>query len=193
MLKITLQILLISLFLLISTCTNIDAATSTVAPSYHQPEPPEQRNITSSFNATRCRGIADISSKSPPLFQVRENGEWECTYLLEYPETGHSPSLFIQIRGVHADRWSSFRLKLNFGSLLSRQVLGGRAAAIIYTLIGDQSPLRELDVTLALGREFDISFGGVSLRYKKEAFDTSRYNLFGGNSLEHTNPQNSKP
>ncbi|MDQ1184611.1 DUF6030 family protein [Agrobacterium larrymoorei] len=144
-------------------------------------EPPE---LKSSFNAARCRGIADISSKTQPLFQLKENGEWECTYLVEYHETGHSPSLFIQVRGSDTNRWNSFRLKLNFGSLLSRQVLGGRAAAIVYTLIGDQSPLRELDMTLALGREFELSFSGITLRYKQEAFDASRYNLSGVQALK---------
>ncbi|MDQ1194385.1 DUF6030 family protein [Agrobacterium sp. SORGH_AS 787] len=157
--------------------------------AYRQVDFSTPSNVRSSFTAARCRSIADISSKVQPLFQVKENGEWECTYLLEYPETGHSPSLFIQIRGVHPERWSSFRLKLNFGSLLSRQLLGGRAAAIVYTLIGDQSPLRELDVTLALGRQFDISFSGITLRYKQEAFDASRYNLSGGNALDTTKPR----
>jgi hypothetical protein len=168
--------------------TEIGGAIRDPDTTYRQVDFSTQLNVRSGFTAARCRGIADISSKVRPLFQVKENGEWECTYLLEYPETGHSPSLFIQVRGVHPEQWSSFRLKLNFGSLLSRQVLGGRAAAIVYTLIGDQSPLRELDVTLALGREFDLSFSGITLRYKQEAFDASRYNLYGGNALEVAKP-----
>ncbi|QCI99378.1 DUF6030 family protein [Agrobacterium larrymoorei] len=134
------------------------------------------------FDAARCRGIADLSSKAQPMFQQKENGEWECSYLLDYTETGHTPSVFIQIRGVEPGRWSSFRLKLNFGSILSRQALGGRAASIVYTLIGDQTPLRELGVTLAGGRDFELLFNGMSLKYKQERFDKTRFNLSGTNA-----------
>ncbi len=137
------------------------------------------REAVADFNALRCKGIGDLSSPNKPVFTEKGNGEWECTYLQEYPETGHTPSVFLQIRGVEAGVWSSFRLKLNFGSLLSRQVLGTRAANLVYTLIGNDTPMRELDVTLAAGREFEIAFGGITLKYLQERMDQTRFNVFG--------------
>ncbi|NTJ43927.1 hypothetical protein G6L28_15100 [Agrobacterium larrymoorei] len=156
-----------------------------VAPTSGNAQPSANGPTTSTlsnahkFDATRCRAIADLSSKSLPSFSSKDNGEWECTYLLEYPETGHAPSLFIQIRGFEPGQWKNFRLKLNFGSLLSRQVLGKRAANLVYMLVGEQTPIRQMDATLAEGREFELSFEGITLRYKRELFDTSRFNLFG--------------
>lgn len=140
------------------------------------------------FDAAHCRAIADLSAKNPPSFTAKENGEWECTYLLEYPETGHTPSLFIQVRGVEPGKWTSFRLKLNFGSLLSRQVLGMRAANLVYTLTGEQTPIRQLDAVLAEGREFELSFDTINLRYRQERMDTARFNLFGANTPKCVEP-----
>jgi hypothetical protein len=133
------------------------------------------------FDATRCRGIADLSNTSRPVFIEKSDGQWECSYLLEYHETTHNPSVFIQIRGIQAGIWSSFRVKLNFGSLLSRQVLGARAAALIYALIGDKTPARDLATSLAAGRDFEISFDSIVLKYKRERFDDARYNFTGTN------------
>ena len=135
--------------------------------------------VTPGFDETKCRRIADLSSPSRPVFTEKPDGEWECSYQLEYSETGHKPSVFLQIRGFEPGAWSSFRVKLNFGSLLSRQVLGDRAASLTYALIGDETPMRELAVTLGAGREFEASFGGITLRYRKERFNESRFNLSG--------------
>lgn len=135
--------------------------------------------VTPGFDETKCRRIADLSSPSRPVFTEKPDGEWECSYQLEYSETGHKPSVFLQIRGFEPGAWSSFRVKLNFGSLLSRQVLGDRAANLTYALIGDETPMRELAVTLGAGREFEASFGGITLRYRKERFNESRFNLSG--------------
>lgn len=140
------------------------------------------QRATGNFDAARCRGIAELTTQTPPMFIQKENGEWECSYMLEYPETGHSPSVFVQIRGIEPGVWSSFRLKLNVGSLLSRQVLGNRAANLVYELIGDQMPMRELGAVLAAGQEFELSFDGVKLTYRQERFDKMRYNLSGTNA-----------
>ncbi|MGV1871971.1 MULTISPECIES: DUF6030 family protein [Agrobacterium] len=136
-----------------------------------------------SFAESQCRSIADLSVSSRPVFTVTENGEWECTYLIEYSETGHKPSLFIQIRGLDPGIWSSFRLKLNFGSPLSRQVLGAQAADLVYLLIGTNTPVRDLDAMLAAGRELEMTFDDVTLKYRQERTDSNRFNLFGSKKL----------
>ena len=144
--------------------------------------------VVPSFDEMKCRRIADLSSPSRPVFIEKPDGEWECSYQLEYTETGHTPSVFLQIRGFEPGVWSSFRLKLNFGSILSRQVLGDRAASLVYALIGDQTPMRELSVTLGAGHEFEASFEGITLRYRQERFDTTRYNLSGTNRSGRSEP-----
>jgi hypothetical protein len=144
--------------------------------------------VTPGFDEMKCRRIADLSSPSRPVFIQKPDGEWECSYQLEYSETGHTPSVFLQIRGFEPGVWSSFRLKLNFGSLLSRQVLGDRAASLVYALIGDQTPMRELSVTLGAGREFEASFESITLRYRQERFDATRYNLSGTNRSGRAEP-----
>jgi len=136
-------------------------------------------NTTPTFTAAQCHGIADLSTTSRPVFTQRDNGEWECSYMIEYKETGHTPSLFLQIRGTESGIWSNFRLKLNFGSLLSRQVLGARAANLVYLLVGTNTPVKDLDAVLASGRDLEMSFDGVTLKYKQERLDTNRFNLFG--------------
>ncbi|UHS63249.1 hypothetical protein HRR99_16745 [Agrobacterium vaccinii] len=136
-------------------------------------------STTPAFTAAQCHGIADLSTKSRPVFTQRDNGEWECSYMIEYKETGHTPSLFLQIRGTESGIWSNFRLKLNFGSLLSRQVLGARAANLVYLLVGTNTPVKDLDAVLASGRDLEMSFDGVTLKYKQERLDTNRFNLFG--------------
>lgn len=133
------------------------------------------------FDASRCRGISDLSQKKPPVFQEGANGEWECTSFLEFPETGHAPSIFVQIRGAKGESWSTFRLKLNFGSPLSRQSLSEKAVAIIESLIGDRTQLEELRTRLAARQEFESSIAGIGLRYRQEGMDPTRFNLFGKN------------
>ncbi len=154
-----------------------------VTPAVQQAQQDTSTSPASSFNAPRCQGMADLSSPNRPVFIEKQNGEWECTYLLEYSETGHSPSVFIQIRGVAAGTWNSFRLKLNFGSLLSRQVLATRAASLVNSLFGTKTPLTDLDGMLASGREFELTFDGVTLKYRQERMDENRFNLFGSQNV----------
>lgn len=143
------------------------------------------------FTAAQCQSIADLSATSRPVFIQKNNGEWECSYLIDYAETGHTPSLFLQIRGMEPGIWSNFRLKLNFGSLLSRQVLGARAANLVYLLVGPNIPIKDLDAVLASGRELEMSFDSVTLKYKQERVDTNRFNLFGSHkpTVERKLPQ----
>ncbi len=141
------------------------------------------------FGASQCRSIADLSASSRPVFNTAENGEWECSYQLEYSETGHTPSLFIQIRGIEPGVWSSFRIKLNFGSLLSRQVLGARAANLVNLLVGTNNPLGNLEAVLATGRELEITFDDVTLKYQQERLDPNRFNLFGSKKLSRQKPE----
>ncbi|WP_320201890.1 DUF6030 family protein [Agrobacterium sp. rho-13.3] len=163
-------------------------ATKAINPLYLKLDGAETFQISSpsvpvpSFNRQRCRGIADLSLASRPVFTERENGGWECVYVLEYSETGHSPSVFVQIRGLKAGTWSSFRLKLNFGSILSRQVLSARAAALVHALIGNREPIKGLAAELAEGHDFDRSFNRITLKYRQERLDNSRYNLTGVNA-----------
>lgn len=134
------------------------------------------------FDATRCKALADLSQKAAPTFTQMPNGDWECNSLLEFPETGRTPSLFIQIRGNKDGRWTYFRLKLNFGSPLSRQILSERALSVIHMLIGDRTPMKDLTAKLAAGQEFESALAGAKVRYKQEGMDKSRFNLFGTNS-----------
>lgn len=134
------------------------------------------------FDAARCRGLSDLSQKSPPTFMRAESGDWECNSLLEFPETGRTPSLFIQIRGNKDGPWTYFRLKFNFGSPLSHQILGERATSVIKMLIGNETPTKDLAARLAAGQEFESTLAGAKLRYKQEGMEKSRFNLFGTNS-----------
>lgn len=140
------------------------------------------------FDEKRCLAIADLSATEKPAFIGQDTGEWQCTYVIDYAETGHKPSLFLQIRGVEPGVWSNFRIKLNFGSLLSRQVLAARATTIVSSLIGTNMPLKDLEVVLASGQDLEIAFGEATLKYKQERGDTNRYNLFGSRKMRTPEP-----
>lgn len=156
-------------------------ATSAVGPDalVHNIQFASSASAPQTFNASKCQSLADLSGISRPVFTQRENGEWECSYLMEYKETGHSPSLFLLIRGMEPNVWSNFRIKLNFGSLLSRQVLGARASNVIFRLVGTNTPLKDLGPMMASGRELEMSFDGIILKYQQERTDPNRYNFFG--------------
>lgn len=140
------------------------------------------------FDEKRCLAIAELSAPEKPVFTAQDTGDWQCTYVIDYAETGHKPSLFLQIRGMEPGVWSNFRIKLNFGSVLSRQVLGARAANIVYSLLGTNMPLKELEVVLASGLDMEIAFGSVTLKYRQERGDTNRYNLFGTRAITRPEP-----
>jgi hypothetical protein len=180
-----------SLFLVgVSAQPGMDAALRRAAAAADYIQVQAAPSPTSHFGASQCRSIADLSASNKPVFITTENGEWECTYQLEYSETGHTPSLFIQIRGIEPGVWSSFRIKLNFGSLLSRQVLGARAANLVNLLVGTNNPLGNLEGVLATGRELEITFDDVTLKYQQERLDPNRFNLFGSKKLSTKNPMN---
>lgn len=168
--------------------TNVDILRREAGVDYVQSQ--AAPSSTPNFAAFQCSSIADLSASSRPVFTKTDNGDWECSSMLEYSETGHTPSLFIQIRGIEPGVWSSFRVKLNFGSLLSRQVLGARAANLIHLLVGTNTPLRDLEGVLASGRELEITFDDVTLKYRQERLDPNRFNLFGSKKLS---PQKSAP
>lgn len=162
----------------------IDTASATLriaSPPLAQAASKGARLPAKAFDVARCLGMSDLSQKNRPVFQEGPNGEWECMSFLEFPETGHNPSIFIQIRGAKGESWSTFRLKLNFGSLLSSQSLSERAVDIIEALIGDRTPMEELRAKLAARQEFETSIAGVGLRYRQEGMDPTRFNLFGSN------------
>lgn len=140
------------------------------------------------FDEKRCLGIADLSSPEKPVFTTHDTGEWQCTYVIDYAETGHKPSLFLQIRGVEPGVWNNFRIKLNFGSVLSRQVLAARAANIVYSLLGTNMPLKDLEVVLASELDMEIAFGEATLKYRQERGDPNRYNLFGTRTMPEPQP-----
>ncbi|WP_243257877.1 DUF6030 family protein [Rhizobium skierniewicense] len=140
------------------------------------------------FDEKRCLGIAELSSSEKPVFTAYDTGEWQCTYVIDYAETGHKPSLFLQIRGVEPGVWNNFRIKLNFGSVLSRQVLAARAANIVYSLFGTNMALKDLETVLASGLDMEIAFGEASLKYRQERGDPNRYNLFGTRTTPQPQP-----
>ncbi|MCJ8521140.1 hypothetical protein ABID21_004220 [Pseudorhizobium tarimense] len=88
------------------------------------------------FDEADCRSLALLSQTSVPEFRSYVNGGWECSYLLEFPETGLSSSVFIQVRGDVYGAWSNFRIKLNFGSHLSRQNLASVTVGLVDRLAG---------------------------------------------------------
>lgn len=138
----------------------------------------EARSATR-FDQKRCIGFADLELADRPVFTQEEGGEWECSYLLEYPETSHRPSIFVLVRGVQAETWSSFRLKLNFGSVLSRQALATEAAFLVRTIVGQHIHVKELATMLAAQKDFTITLGRIELAYKRERLDETRFNLTG--------------
>ena len=152
------------------------------SPPLQQIAAKEGRISIHNFDAVRCKAVADLSQKAPPTFTQMPSGDWECNSLLEFPETGRTPSLFIQIRGNKDGRWTYVRLKLNFGSPLSRQVLSERAVSVMHMLIGDRTSVKDLPAKLAAGQEFESTVAGAKVRYKQEGMDKSRFNLFGTNS-----------
>ncbi|MDQ1196828.1 DUF6030 family protein [Agrobacterium sp. SORGH_AS 787] len=161
-----------------------DTRTAQVVDSapFQQVAAKEGRMSIRNFDAARCKALADLSQKEAPTFTQMPSGEWECNSLLEFPETGRTPSLFIQIRGNKDGRWTYFRLKLNFGSSLSRQTLSERAVSIIHLLIGERTSTTDLATSLAAGQEFESTIAGAKVRYKQEGMDKSRFNFFGTNS-----------
>lgn len=139
---------------------------------------PEARSITR-FDQRRCSGFTDLELADRPIFTQHEGGEWECSYLLEYPETSHRPSIFVLVRGVEAERWINFRLKLNFGSMLSRQALASQAAFMVRAIVGEHIRVKELATMLAAQKDFTVTLGKIELVYKRERLDETRFNLSG--------------
>lgn len=168
-------------FVALSMNDSLTVRVTTPAPA-QQTAAKEGRIPIRTFDAARCRGLSDLSQKNPPTFMQSESGDWECNSLLEFPETGRTPSLFIQIRGNKDGGWTYFRLKLNFGSPLSRQILNERAISVVKILIGNETPIKDLAAKLAAGQEFESTLAGAKLRYKQEGMEKSRFNLFGTNS-----------
>lgn len=137
------------------------------------------------FGADRCLGMANLSVAGRPAFRQHENG-WECTYLLEYRETGQQPSLFVQIRGAETGVWSSFRVKFKFGSHLSRQVLGGDAAKIVYLLTGNR--VSDLNELFAARQDFEMPLNDLMLKFVREAGEANSFNLFAIKKVQHSGP-----
>lgn len=80
---------------------------------------------------------------------------------------------------MKAESWSSFRLKLNFGSVLSRQALASQAASLVRVIVGEQIHVKELAKLLAAQKDFAITLGRIELVYKRERLDETRFNLTG--------------
>lgn len=178
-----------SFILLLILCLNATLANATVVDGARPQQTPKVGSLKSGrllgarpatrFDGNRCRGLADLGAGERPAFLARESGEWECSYLIDYPETSHQPSVFVVIRGVKAEVWSNFRLKLNFGSVLSRQELASQAAQLVQAIVGERIHVKDLAAMLAAQKDFTIAFGNIEFVYKRERMDETRFNLTG--------------
>lgn len=132
------------------------------------------------FDRADCQSLASLPQTSLPEYQSYENGGWECSHLLEFPETGFSSSVFIQVRGDVASVWTNFRIKLNFGSHLSRQNLASVTVGFVDRLVGLGVANKDaLEDALARQTAFTTSVDGVAMRYWQEPIDERRFHLMG--------------